>query len=295
MNFQTCKRGFQGLETSSVSPVVGGIPDVLALIAGRADYPLLLARAARARGVKRIFTIAFKGETRREITQVADEVVWLHVGSLGALYDALRKSGAEHAVMAGQINPKNLFCMRMDKILFDLLKNLPVKNAHTIFGGITAEIEKTGVKLLPAGSFMQDYMPAAGLLSTRPPDARELTDIEIGRRVVKDTSHLEIGQTVVVKEGMILAVEAFEGTDRAIRRGGALGGRGAVVVKVPKTGHDMRFDIPVIGNRTFKTLRKAKASCLAIEAGGAIVLNKEDLVRQADAAGLAVTVLPAQS
>ncbi|MDK2857967.1 MAG: UDP-2,3-diacylglucosamine hydrolase [Verrucomicrobiota bacterium] len=295
MNVPTCKRGFQGGGTSSVSPVESGVPDVLVLIAGRADYPLLLARAARARGVRRIITIAFKGETRREIAQVADEVVWLRVGSLGAFYDALKKSGVEHAVMAGQINPKNLFCMRMDKVLFNLLKNLPVKNAHTIFGSITAEIEKIGVKLLPAGSFMQDYMPTAGLLSTRPPDPRELTDIEIGRRVIKDTSHLEIGQTVVVKEGMILAVEAFEGTDRAIRRGGALGGRGAVVVKVPKTGHDMRFDIPVIGNRTFKTLRKAKVSCLAIEAGGAIVLNKEDLVRQADAAGLAVTVLPAQN
>ncbi len=270
-------------------------PETLALIAGRADYPLLLARAARAHGVKRIFAVAFKGETRREIAQVADEVVWLHVGSLGALLNTLKKNGAKHAVMAGQINPKNLFCVRMDKVLLDLLKSLPVKNAHTIFGGITAEIEKTGVKLLPASSFMQDYMPAAGLLTARAPDARELNDIAIGRRVIKETSHLDIGQTVVVKEGMILAVEAFEGTDKAIRRGGKLGGRGAVVVKVPKHGHDMRFDIPVIGKWTLRSLKKSKASCLAIEAGGAILLHKEELVAQADAMGLAVTVLEAQN
>jgi len=266
-------------------------PETLALIAGRADYPLLLACAARARGVKRIFAVAFKGETSREIEQVADEVVWTHSGSLGALLGALKKSGAKHVVMAGQVNPKNLFFVRLDKVLIDLLKSLPVKNAHTIFGGITAEIEKTGIKLLPASSFMQDYMPGAGVLTARAPDARELNDITIGRRVIKDTSHLDIGQTVVVKEGMILAVEAFEGTDRAIRRGGKLGGRGAVVVKVPKHGHDMRFDIPVIGSRTLKSLKKAKASCLAIEAGGAILLHKDELIAQADAMGLAITVL----
>ncbi|MGE4489163.1 MAG: LpxI family protein [Kiritimatiellales bacterium] len=268
-------------------------PRTLALIAGRGNYPLLLARAARARGVERIVVLAFKGETRRDIEQVADRVVRLHVGNLQVLLDALRDSGAGQAVMAGQINPKNLFCVRMDKALLDLLKALPLKNAHTIFGAIIQEFEKTGVQMLPASSFMQDYMPQAGLLTVRAPAGRELTDIDIGRRVIKDTSHLDIGQTVVVKEGMVLAVEAFEGTDRAIRRGGKLGGRGAVVVKVPKAGHDMRFDIPVIGTRTLQSLRKAKASCLAIEENGAILLEKDELIRRADAMNLAITVLPA--
>ncbi len=270
-------------------------PETLALIAGRADYPLLLARAARACGVKKISAIAFKGETRREVEQVADTVTWIHAGQLAPLLAALKNSGARHAVMAGQVSPKVLFFFRMDKALLNLLKSLPVKNAHTIFGGITAEIEKTGLELLPASSFMQDYMPPAGCLTSRVPDARELADIEIGRRVIKETSHLDIGQTVVVKEGMILAVEAFEGTDKAIRRGGKLGGKGAVVVKVPKVGHDMRFDIPVIGAKTLASLKKAKASCLAIEAGGAILLNEEAVVAQADAMGIAITVLEARS
>ncbi len=268
-------------------------PEILALIAGRADYPLLLARAARKRGVKRIIAIAFKGETHREIVQVADEVVWLRVG-LEPMLEALKRCGARHAVMAGQIKPANIFRIGLDKALVELLKSMPVKNAHTIFGRLIAEIEKTGIKLLSASSFMQDYMPAAGPLTVRAPDARELNDIAIGRRVIKDTSHLDIGQTVVVKEGMILAVEAFEGTNKAIQRGGKLGGRGAVVVKVPKVGHDMRFDIPVIGMWTLKSLKKAKASCLAIEAGGAILLNKDELIAQADAMGLAVIVLEAQ-
>ena len=269
------------------------IPETLALIAGQADYPLMLARAARDQGVKRIVAIAFKGETRREIEQVADEVIWSHVGSLTALLDALKDSGAKHAVMVGQVNPKNLFHVRMDKALLALIKSLPIKNAHSIFGGITAEIEKVGVELLPASSFMQSYMPVAGLLTVRAPDERELNDIQIGRRVIKDTSHLDIGQTVVVKEGMVLAVEAFEGTDKAIQRGGRLGGTGAVVVKVPKVGHDMRFDIPVIGTHTLKSLRRARASCLAIEAGGAILLEKEKLIVQADRMGLVLIVLDA--
>jgi DUF1009 family protein len=266
-------------------------PETLLLIAGQADYPLLLARAARKQGVRRITAVAFKGETRREISQVADEVVWLRVGRLDALMDAVRASGASHAVMAGQVAPKNLFNVRMDKSLIHLLKNLPVKNAHTIFGGITAKIEKTGVQILPASSFMQNYMPSAGVLTARSPDERELKDIQIGRRVIKDTSHLDIGQTVVVKEGMVLAVEAFEGTNRAIRRGGKLGGKGAVVVKVPKAGHDMRFDIPVIGFQTLKTIRNAGISCLALEAGGAILLEREKLVEQAETMGVAITVL----
>lgn len=267
------------------------VPETLALIAGRADYPLTLARAARLQGVKRIIAIAFRRETRKEISSVADEVIWSHAGNLSGLLAALEQSGAKHAVMAGQINPKNLFNIRMDKTLFTLIKNLPVKNAHTIFGGITAEIENRGVKLLPAGTFMQDFMPAAGLLSARAPDKREQNDIQIGRRVIKDTSHLDIGQTVVVKEGMVLAVEAFEGTNQAIRRGGKLGGKGAVVVKVPKIGHDMRFDIPVIGLQTLRSLKAVKASCLAIEADGAILLEKETFVAQADRLGIAVTVL----
>ncbi len=266
-------------------------PDTLALIAGRGDYPLLLARAARRQGVRRIVAVAFRGETGRMIESVADEVTWCNTCALAAMLTALSDSGAKHAVMAGQINPRNLFRIRMDKAFRRLLKGLAVKNAHSIFGAVIAEIQKIGVDLLPACEFMQEAMPSAGLLTARAPDARELNDVRLGRQVVKDTSHLDIGQTVVVKDGMILAVEAFEGTDRAIRRGGKLGGKGAAVVKVPKAGHDMRFDIPVIGLRTLRSLKKAGASCLALEAGGAILLDKDELIRGADQLGIAIQVL----
>jgi len=271
------------------------VPETLVLIAGKADYPLLLARAARAQGVKHIAAVAFRGETRREIEQVADTVTWLHVGQLAAFLAALKSSGARHVVMAGQISPKNIFTVRMDSPMLALLKSLKVKNAHTVFGAIIEEIEKAGLELLSAGSFMQDFMPAEGLLTERIPTEQERNDIELGRRILKGISEYDIGQTIVIKDGIVLAVEAFEGTDKAIRRGGKLGGHGAVVVKVPKAGHDMRFDIPVIGEKTLKSIKKAKASCLAIEAGGAILLNKEKLIAQADALGLSWIVLENRS
>lgn len=263
----------------------------LILIAGRGDYPLLLARAARRQGVRKISVLAFTGETSRSIRQVADEIRWVYVGQLGWILDVLRNSDAACAVMAGQIAPRNIFTVRMDGAMLALAKTLPVKNAHTIFGAIISEMEKTGVQILPASSFMKEHMPQAGLLTRRAPDEHELSDIELGRRVIKETSHLDIGQTVVVKDGVILAVEAFEGTDRAIHRGGKLGGKGAVVVKVPKLGHDMRFDIPIIGKKTLHSLKKAGCSCLALETGGAIILNKDELIARADAAGLCITVL----
>ena len=266
-------------------------PEKLVLIAGRGNYPLTLARAARRRGVKKIILIAFKGEASRKIIPLADEVIWIRMGQLGELLNATRTLAPAPVIAVGQLAPKNLFMMRPDRQLIELFKRLPAKNAHSIFGALLDEIEKTGLHFLPASSFMQDYIPSAGVLTKRAPDERELNDIALGRRAVKDTSHLDIGQTVVVKDGMILAVEAFEGTDRAIRRGGKLGGAGAVVVKVPKAGHDMRFDIPVIGDRTLTSLKKAKISCLALEENGAIILNRESIVEKADAMNLAVIVL----
>ena len=136
-------------------------------------------------------------------------------------------------------------------------------------------------------------MPAPGTLGRRAPDEREQADIRLGAKVAKITSGLEIGQTVVVKEGTVLAVEGFEGTDETILRAGRLGGPGAVVVKVAKLGHDMRFDIPIVGMRTFKMLKKAKISCLAVEAKRTILLEREKLAAEADRLGIAFAAFDA--
>ncbi|MBU0677900.1 MAG: UDP-2,3-diacylglucosamine diphosphatase LpxI [Verrucomicrobia bacterium] len=258
------------------------IPESIGLIAGRGVYPRLLAESARTQGVKRIFAVAFKKETDSVINKCADEVKWLNLGKLGAMIEAFTEAGIKDVVMVGQITPTHLFRVRMDKAMLSLLAGLPQRNAHTIFGAIGDELKKVGVELQPAYLFMESSMPAAGTLGKRAPTDRERQDIEIGRNVAKTTSGLEIGQTVVIKEGTILAVEAFEGTDDTIKRAGKLGGPGSVVVKVAKRGHDMRFDIPVIGLRTMKSLAKARASALAVEAGRTILLEREAVIAEAD-------------
>ena len=269
------------------------MPETLGVIAGLGSYPWQLARSAHAQGVKRVVAFAFKGETERVIGKYADEVVWMHLGSLQALLDAVQAKGVRKIVMAGQIKPTRLFSLRLDAKALAVLRTLKVRNAHTIFGAIGDELRAIGAELLPAYCFMETEMPAAGTLGRRAPDERELADIRLGAKVAKITSGLEIGQTVVVKEGTVLAVEGFEGTDETILRAGRLGGPGAVVVKVAKLGHDMRFDIPIVGLRTFKMLKKAKISCLAVEARRTILLEREKLAAEADRLGIAFAAFDA--
>jgi hypothetical protein len=271
------------------------LPDTLAIIAGKGVYPRLLAESARAQGVRRLVAVAFKGETDPLIASRVDDVTWLRVGQLKALLNALQKSEAQVAVMAGQITPTNLFRVRPDAAMLALLARLRDRNAETIFGAVGLELDKLGVRLAPASLFMESAMPEPGVLSLRAPTEREQDDIELGVRVAKATSELDIGQTVVIKEGTILAVEAFEGTDETILRAGKLGGPGAVVVKAAKRGHDMRFDIPVIGEHTFKVLKKARAAVLAVEAKRTILLEREKLVRLADALRISLVAVTMQT
>ena len=269
------------------------MPETLGVIAGLGTYPWQLARSAHAQGVKRVVAFAFKGETERVIGKYADEVVWMHLGSLQALLDAVQAKGVRKIVMAGQIKPTRLFSLRLDAKALAVLRTLKTKNAHTIFGAIGDELRAIGAELLPASCFMETEMPEAGTLGRRAPDAREQADIQLGAKAAKVTSGLEIGQTVVVKDGTILAVEGFEGTDETILRAGRLGGAGGVVVKVAKLGHDMRFDIPIVGLRTFKMLKKAKISCLAVEAKRTILLERDKLAAEADRLGIAFAAFDA--
>jgi hypothetical protein len=263
----------------------------LSIIAGRGNYPRVLAESARRQGVRRLFAVAFKKETDPVIERYVDEVRWLHLGQLSALLDALQQSGIQHAVMAGQITPTHLFQIRMDKAMLSLLGGLKERNAHTIFGAVGDALKECGVELMQASLFMESAMPPAGQLAGGPPTPAQQADIALGLRVAKTTSALEIGQTVVIKEGTILAVEAFEGTDETIARAGRLGGPGCVVVKVAKQGHDMRFDIPVIGDRTLKNLKKAGAAVLAVEAGRTILLDRDAIIKQAEKQGLCMTAV----
>lgn len=256
--------------------------DEITMIAGRGDYPRIFAESARKGGVKKICAVAFKKETDPVIDKLVDDVRWVRIGQLGQMMEALKVFGCSHAVMVGQIKPAHLFTVRMDTMMLSLLGRLKERNAHTIFGAIGDKMKEEGVELVPAHLFMDSTMPAAGVLSSVDPTEAVQQDIQLGLQVAKATSGLDIGQTVVIKNGTVLAVEAFEGTDATILRAGKLGGPGATVVKVAKKGHDMRFDIPIIGEQTFKSLKRAGAVALAVEAEQTILLDKEKLAALAD-------------
>jgi UDP-2,3-diacylglucosamine hydrolase len=263
----------------------------LGMIAGRGVYPRVLAESAKAQGVERLFVVAFKKETDPVIERYADSVQWVTLGRLDALLAALKQSGVRRVVMAGQITPTHLFHLRLDAAMRALLGRLKERNAHTIFAAVGEELRAAGLELAPASLFMESAMPEPGLLAGPPPGEQTGRDIELGLRVAKATSALDIGQTVVVKQGTILAVEAFEGTDATIERAGRLGGPGGVVVKVAKPGHDMRFDIPVVGEHTLKKLKRAGITTLVLEARRTILLDRERVLAGAARQGLTVVAV----
>ncbi|MEI8243987.1 MAG: UDP-2,3-diacylglucosamine diphosphatase LpxI [bacterium] len=268
-----------------------GVPEHLLLVAGSGSYPELLLDGARRAGVRRISLLAVRGMASRHLAAQADEVCWCGVGEYGRFLDWAQNCGAKHVAMAGQITPAALFRTRFDAAARELLRSLPVKNAHTVFGRTAELLAARGLQTLPSSMFMDDHLPPPGLLSRRPPDSREAGDIALGHRIGMAVCNLDVGQTVVVKDGMVLAVEAFEGTNEAIRRGGRLGGPGAVVVKVAKVGHDMRFDIPVIGAKTIPMLKRARISALAFQAGRTVLLEREEVIAAADRLGIALVAL----
>lgn len=255
-------------------PVRLQIPDSLFLIAGSGDYPRLVLEGARAAGVGRISVAAFEGETNPGLADVADAIAWMRVGQLARLTEAARASGAGQAIMAGQIAPSNLFNLRPDFRALVLLARLPERNAETLFGAVAAELERAGVQLLPATTFMENHLAGVGHLAGPRPKPRLVEDLKFGLRIAKETSRLDIGQTVVVRNGTVLAVEAFEGTNEAIRRGGALGRGGAAAVKVSKPGQDMRFDVPVVGTRTLEVAAEAGVTAMGVESGSTILLDR---------------------
>ncbi len=269
-------------------PLVSAAIQPLGLIAGNRTLPFLLARQARAMGVTRIVAVAFEGETDPELARLVDEIVWLRVGQLGKLISAFAERGVRHCVMAGQIAPKNLFDLRPDLRAVALLMRLKEKNAHTIFGGIADELKKDGVELISAVPWLQPLMAGPGFRIGRKLDDEEAADVRFGFRIAKESSRLEIGQTVVVKRGTVLAVEAFEGTDKALARGGELAGKngGAVAVKVAKEQHDLRFDIPCVGPRTVEVCAANGVRVLAFEPGRTLLLEQEAVEKTVKQHGL---------
>lgn len=251
----------------------------LGIIAGNRSLPLLFARQARALGVKRLVAVAFEGETDPKLAALVDEIAWIRIGQLVKMIDTFKQRGVSQCVMVGQIAPKNLFNLRPDLRAITMLFKLKEKNAHTLFGAIAGELKKDGIELVEATPWLKPLMPGPGWLRGPKLTLEQQADLSFGFRIAKEISRLEIGQTVVVKSGTVLAVEGFEGTDLCLRRGGELAGQkgGAVAVKVAKEKHDFRFDIPCVGPQTIETCVAARIGVLAVEANKTLVLEEAEV------------------
>lgn len=265
----------------------------IGLIAGNRTLPLLFARQARSTGVKRIVAVAFEGETDPALTSLVDDIVWVKVGQLAKMIAGFTDRNVRQCVMLGQIAPKNLYDVRPDLRAMGVLFKLKERNAHSIFGAVANELKRDGVELIEATPWLKPLMPGPGFQIGRKLSDEQRADVEFGFGIAKEVSRLEVGQTVVVKEGTVLAVEGFEGTDRCLARGGELAGKdgGAVAVKVAKVNHDMRFDVPCLGPQTLETCARAGVAVLAFESGRSLLLEQEACVSLAERNKLAVTTV----
>ena len=260
----------------------------LLVVSGAGSYPRLVVEGAKRAGVATVDVVHIKGSTDRATRKAADGVVVSRLGTIAADIRRVGRMGYDGVIIAGQVNPLSLFSGRFDREVQEWLDALAVKTAHTIFSMLIEKFGEVGLKVLPASLYMDEAMPGIGLLTDRPLTVAERSDIEHARNVVHDIGVHDVGQTVMVKDGMVLAVEAFEGTNAAIRRGGRLGGSGSVVFKAAREGHDFRFDIPVVGLKTLKVMKRAGATALAFQAGRLILLDRAAVVAYANRHGIAI-------
>ncbi len=261
----------------------------IGLIAGEGEFPLLFAQEARHRGVE-VVTVAVKNHTSAEMNHYSDKIEWISLGGLKSLIQFFRQEKIQEAVMAGRV-PKPDFIqgtVAADERLLAVLAKTPDHRDTTLINALISELERSGIRLLDSSLFLQSHLAKEGVLGKQIPSPLHREDIDLGKEAAKKLGELDIGQTVVVKNRAVVAVEGLEGTDETIRRAGKIAGEGIVVVKMARPSQDMRFDIPVVGPKTLETLSQAKAAVLAIEAGKTLMLQREIFLKRADESKLAV-------
>lgn len=264
----------------------------IGLIAGNRRFPCIFAQQARRQGHS-VVAVGVKGDTAPQVKKFVDKLYWLSLSQYSRLFEIFKAEGVKKVVMAGQISPRRLFSRELekDKALSGLLSGIKDKRADSVFGAIAAKLNEQGLELISSTTFLEDYLPAKGVLSAKEPDFKVWEDVYFGFEAAKALGALDIGQAVAVKNHALAAVEALEGTDNLIKRASRLCGRGLVIVKVAKPKQDARFDVPVVGLNTVKNLIRAKAACLAIEAGKTLFIDKEIALKLADRKGLAVAAV----
>jgi len=263
--------------------------DRFAIIAGNGRFPFLVLDAAHDRGVDPL-VVAIKEEAFPELAKHSREIEWLSLGEVARLLELLSARGVNKVVLAGQVKHVQLFSsIRPDGVVEQILKGMDRKNTDALIGVFVSMLEARGIQVVDSTLFIKPLLAAAGEMTERAPDSSELADIAYGREIAKKIAGLDIGQTIVVADQACVAIEAMEGTDAAIERAATLSnGRRLVVVKVSKPQQDMRFDVPVVGVRTIRVMKRSNARVLAVDAGKTLLFEREQLIQEANQAGIAV-------
>lgn len=261
------------------------------LIAGNGRFPLLFAEAAQAAGVE-VVAVAHEGETPPELADCVPDVTWVHVGELGKIIATFQAAGVTEAIMAGGIYKVGaLTNIRPDARGMAFIGKLPNLNDDVILRGVARELEAEGITIVESTRFLPALVPDVETLTRVAPDAAQWKDIRLGVAVAKEIGRWDIGQSVVVKRGTVIAVEGAEGTNATIRRAGELACSGGVVVKVSKPHQDLRFDVPAVGPDTVTVMHEAGAQVLAVEAGKTLLIERPAFVEQANRYSLAVVAV----
>ena len=261
----------------------------IGLIAGNGKLPILFARAARKQGAA-VFVAAIRGDTSCLLNLFVDGMKWFNVSQLRDGFTYFKENDVKYVMMAGQVSQKNLFdpALQKDREFQAFFEALRDRKADTIFGAVADVLKNNGLDVLDSTLLLQDFLAPKGTLTRRGPTERELADMEFGKIIAKTMGGLDVGQTVVVKEKAIVAIEAMEGTDQCILRGGRIAHDGAVVVKTSKPAQDSRFDVPVIGPRTIKTMIRSRCSCLGIESEKTLLIDEARCLALANKAGISI-------
>ncbi|MBK8466307.1 MAG: UDP-2,3-diacylglucosamine diphosphatase LpxI [Chloracidobacterium sp.] len=252
------------------------------LIAGNGQFPFLVAEGARKAGAS-LAVVAIREETDPNIDKVAENVTWVGIGQLGKMISFFKNQDVTHAIMAGQVKHVQIFSgsipdLRMVKMLW----NLPRRNTDALIGGIANELAKEGIELIDSTNFIKDMLAPDGVLTKRKPTDTENENIEYGLHIADEIARLDLGQTIVVRAKACVAIEAMEGTDATIKRAGELANGKLTVVKVAKPDQDMRFDVPVVGVPTIKTMIDAGATCLSITSNKTLIFDRGEMLSLAN-------------
>lgn len=263
----------------------------IGLIAGGGQFPIIFSKKAKSKGYA-VHAVAYLKEAEEALNRHVDAVEWIHLGQLNRLIRFFKQHDIREAVLLGTIQKTKMFSdVKPDLKAISLVARM--RNTHddgmlTAFADL---LEKEGILIRPSTFLLPEMVASEGCWTRRKPSRSETRDIDLGWEMAKAIGRLDIGQCVVVKGGSVLAVEAIDGTDATIERGGRLGGEGSVVVKVCKPIQDKRFDMPAVGTTTVSTMIRAGITVLALDAGNAVVFEKEEMVRLADENGITITAI----